>query len=113
MLLGIGRNGHIGFNEPFSVPQQPHAAVHARPDHAPTRPATSSAKERAAAGHHDGPGHHHGGRKILLLASGEHKANIIRETGRRADHRPRPGQLFCRNIPTRWCSWMRRPPAAN
>ncbi len=81
MLLGIGRNGHISFNEPFSVRNSrmrlcmldPVTRVDAAssffgeefvPTHAITMGLGSILESR----------------KILLLALGEHKARVIRET---------------------------------
>ena len=81
MLLGIGGNGHIGFNEPFSVRNSrmrlcmldPVTRVDAAssfygeefvPTHAITLGLASILESR----------------KILLLALGEHKARVIRDT---------------------------------
>ena len=80
MLLGIGRNGHIGFNEPFS------------PRHGRTRLCTLDPVTRRAAaadffGEDNVPaqaitmglGTILESRKIVLMALGEHKAAVIRE----------------------------------
>ncbi len=49
-ILGIGRTGHIGFNEPGSARGQPHAPDQARPADAPwMRPAISSARRTCPA----------------------------------------------------------------
>jgi glucosamine-6-phosphate deaminase len=80
MLLGIGTNGHIGFNEPFSNRRSR------------TRLATLDAVTRKAAASHfygeDNVPHQAitmglatilDARKVLLLALGEHKAPVIRQ----------------------------------
>ncbi|MHB1037722.1 MAG: glucosamine-6-phosphate deaminase [Pirellulales bacterium] len=79
-LLGIGRDGHIGFNEPFSVrnsrtrlatldpvTRKDAAADFFSQDNVPTQALTM------------GIGTVFEARKILLLALGEHKARIVRE----------------------------------
>jgi glucosamine-6-phosphate deaminase len=81
MILGIGRNGHIGFNEPFSARNSrtrlclldPVTRVDTASDfygeeNVPTHAVTIGLGTILEA------------RKILLLALGEHKAKIIRET---------------------------------
>ncbi|MDG2469347.1 MAG: glucosamine-6-phosphate deaminase [Pirellulaceae bacterium] len=80
VLLGIGSNGHIGFNEPFSVRQSrtrlctldPMTRKSASSDffgeqNVPTQAITMGLGTILEA------------RKILLLAQGEHKASIIKE----------------------------------
>jgi glucosamine-6-phosphate deaminase len=80
LLLGIGGNGHIGFNEPFSmrnsrtrlcmldpVTRKAAASDFFCEDNVPTQAITM------------GMGTILDARKILLLALGEHKASIIRE----------------------------------
>jgi glucosamine-6-phosphate deaminase len=80
-LLGIGRNGHIGFNEPFS-------ATNSRTRVATLDPVT---RRDAASDFFSeegvpmqaitmGLGTIFDARKIVLIALGEHKAGIIRET---------------------------------
>jgi glucosamine-6-phosphate deaminase len=79
-LLGIGRNGHIGFNEPFS------------PRHSRTRLATLdpitrkdaasdffSEENVPASAITMGIGTILDARKIILMALGEHKSTIVRE----------------------------------
>lgn len=79
-LLGIGRNGHIGFNEPFSVRKSrtrlctldPITRLAAASDffgeeNVPTQALTVGLGQILAARH------------VLLLALGEHKASIVRE----------------------------------
>lgn len=81
MLLGIGRNGHIGFNEPFSVRRSrtrlctldPITRIDAASDffgeeNVPTQAITM------------GLGTILDARQVLLIAFGEAKAPIIRET---------------------------------
>lgn len=81
MLLGIGRNGHIGFNEPFSirnsrtrlctldpVTRRSAASDFFGEENVPTQAITMGLGTILEA------------RKILLLALGEHKAAVIRET---------------------------------
>jgi glucosamine-6-phosphate deaminase len=91
MLLGIGRNGHIGFNEPFSIRNSrtrlctldPVTRIDAASDffgeeYVPTQAITM------------GLGTILDARKILLIALGESKAAIIRETleGEVSDRNP-------------------------
>jgi glucosamine-6-phosphate deaminase len=79
-LLGIGRNGHIGFNEPFSVPGSRTRLVTLDPitrrdassdffgeENVPVQAITMGLATIMSA------------RKVLLVALGEHKAPIIRE----------------------------------
>ncbi len=80
MLLGIGRNGHIGFNEPF-------CERHSRTRLITLDPVTR--KDAASDFFHEenvpshaltmGIGTIFEARKIVLMAFGEHKAPIIRE----------------------------------
>jgi len=80
MLLGIGRNGHIGFNEPFCernsrtrlitldpVTRKDASSDFFQEDNVPTQALTM------------GIGTIFESRKIILMAFGEHKAPIIRE----------------------------------
>ena len=80
-LLGIGRNGHIGFNEPFSmrksrtrmctldpITRQSAASDFFGEDNVPVQALTVGLGQILAARH------------VLLLALGEHKASIVRET---------------------------------
>ena len=79
-LLGIGRNGHIGFNEPFSV-------RHSRTRLCTLDPVTRRGAASDFFGEWNVPtqaitmglGTIFDARKVLLLALGEHKANIIQE----------------------------------
>lgn len=80
MLLGIGGNGHIGFNEPFS-------ARHSRTRLCTLDPVTRRAAASDFFGEENVPTHAITmgidtilqSRKILLMALGEHKAEIIKE----------------------------------
>ncbi|MBI1902204.1 MAG: glucosamine-6-phosphate deaminase [Planctomycetia bacterium] len=80
MLLGIGRDGHIGFNEPFSpkngrtqlvtldpVTRRDAAADFFGDENVPTHAVTMGIGTIMEA------------RKVILLAMGEHKAGIVRE----------------------------------
>ena len=80
LLLGIGRNGHIGFNEPFSIPNSRTRLASLDPitrrdaandffhaDNVPTHALTMGIATIFEAC------------QIMLLAFGEHKAAIIRE----------------------------------
>ena len=74
-LLGIGRTGHIGFNEPGSA-RQPHAPDHAGPgDPAGCRQRFLRRAVRAAARDHDGGRHDPRGRT-------SHHAGLRRRQGR-------------------------------
>jgi len=79
-LLGIGRNGHIGFNEPFSgrdsrthlatldpVTRKDASSSFFSEENVPTQALTM------------GVGTIFDARKVILIAMGEHKARIIRE----------------------------------
>jgi glucosamine-6-phosphate deaminase len=81
VLLGIGSNGHIGFNEPFSSPDSRTRMVQLDPasrrtaasdffglDNVPTQALTMGLGTILQA------------RKVLLMALGEHKARIVKET---------------------------------
>ena len=85
-ILGIGRTGHIGFNEPGSTPQQPHAAGHARPGDAPRRRQRFLRRgERAAPGDHDGRRHH-------PRRPQDRPHGVRRAQGRRSSARPSKGR---------------------
>jgi len=81
MLLGIGTNGHIAFNEPFSIPNS-------RTRLCTLDPVTRTAAASDFYGEENVPGQALtmglgtllDARKIVLMAIGEHKASIIRET---------------------------------
>lgn len=81
VLLGIGSNGHIGFNEPFSSPDSRTRLVQLDPasrrtaasdffglENVPTQALTMGLGTILQA------------RKVLLMALGEHKARIVKET---------------------------------
>jgi glucosamine-6-phosphate deaminase len=81
MLLGIGGNGHIGFNEPFSqrhsrtrlctldpVTRRAAASIFFGEENVPAQAVTMGLATILEA------------RKVLLLALGEHKAPIIQQT---------------------------------
>jgi glucosamine-6-phosphate deaminase len=80
-LLGIGRNGHIGFNEPFST--RTSRTRLAALDPVTKRDAASDFFSEENVPSHAitmGIGTILEARKIVLIALGEHKAGIIRET---------------------------------
>ena len=80
-LLGIGRNGHIGFNEPFSVRKS--RTRLATLDPITRKDAASdffSEENVPAQALTMGIGTILDARKIILIALGEHKARIVRET---------------------------------
>ncbi|MEC9094868.1 MAG: glucosamine-6-phosphate deaminase [Planctomycetota bacterium] len=80
LVLGIGGNGHIGFNEPFSIRQS-------RTRLCTLDPVTRKAASSDFFGEQNVPTHAITmglgtileARKVLLLALGEHKAPIIRD----------------------------------
>lgn len=80
MLLGVGGNGHVGFNEPFSI-------RHGRTRLCMLDPVTRRACASDFFGEANVPmqaitmglGTIFDARKVLLLALGEHKSQIIRE----------------------------------
>ena len=106
-ILGIGRTGHIGFNEPGSTRAQPHAAGHARPGHAPRRRQRLLRRgERAAPGAHDGRRHHpRGPQDRPAWRSASTRPPIVQQ-GRRGRDRPTPSPpASCSSTPTpRSCS---------
>ena len=79
LVLGLGRNGHLGFNEPGSAPDSPGRVVDLEPvsieanarwfdgDHAPAQGVTL------------GLGHLLAARRILLVAFGAAKADAVRQ----------------------------------
>ncbi|HEY5313008.1 MAG TPA: glucosamine-6-phosphate deaminase [Pirellulales bacterium] len=80
-LLGIGRNGHIGFNEPFSRPHSRTRLVTLDPvtrnDAASDFFSEENVPNQALT---MGIGTILEARKIVLIALGEHKAGIVRES---------------------------------
>jgi 6-phosphogluconolactonase/Glucosamine-6-phosphate isomerase/deaminase len=77
-LLGIGTDGHIGFNEPGLVVRVGHAREDAdRADPHGQRPLLRQRGRRAHALHHAGPLDHPAGAHLLLLAFGEGKAEAL------------------------------------
>lgn len=78
-ILGIGRTGHIGFNEPGSddttVTRQVHLDELTRSDAAPASAVLKCSHHR----HYHGRGYHHGAREVALMAWGEKKASIVKK----------------------------------
>ncbi len=80
-LLGVGRNGHIGFNEPFSVAESRTRVCILDP--VTRRDAADDFFSEEAVPMQAitmGLGTIFDARKIVLIALGEHKSGIIRET---------------------------------
>lgn len=80
-ILGVGGNGRIGFNEPFSIRQSRTRLCTLDP--VTVRSASSDffgEKNVPTQGLTMGLGTLLDARKVLLLALGEHKANVIKET---------------------------------
>ena len=113
LLLGIGRNGHIGFNEPFSaansrtrvctldpVTRRDAASDFFGEENVPTQAITM------------GLGTIFDARKIVLLALGEHKAEIIRETAE-GPATPRVPACYLREHPDATLLSIRPRPASS
>ena len=82
-LLGIGRTGHIGFNEPGSARDSRTRLITLDRSRASTRPATSSARRTCRAGRSRWASARSSTRgRSILMAFGEHKAPIIAQAGR-------------------------------
>ena len=79
-LLGIGRNGHIGFNEPDDCFAKGTHCVELTESTIEQTSAFSPARTRCRAVPIDGHSHHHDRKKVLVVASGEDKAWAIRES---------------------------------
>ena len=78
-ILGIGRTGHIGFNEPGSPRDSRTRMVTLDPVTGRTRPAISSARRTCPFRCSTmGVGTILEARKIVIIALGEHKARIVR-----------------------------------
>ena len=89
-LLGIGRTGHIGFNEPGSGKAEPHPADHARQGDADRRgERLLRPGERAATRDHDGRRHNsrsaEGDHARVRRAQGEHPRGSRREASEPVD----------------------------
>ncbi len=98
-LLGIGRNGHIGFNEPFSATSSRTRV--ATLDPITRRDAASdffSEENVPMQAITMGLGTIFDARKIVLIALGEHKASIIRQTAE-GDPTPRVPACYLRQHP--------------
>ena len=105
-ILGIGRTGHIGFNEPGSHPPQPDAHGHARPGDAPRRRQQLLRRgERAAPGPHHGRRHHPRRQQDradgLRRAQGPHRAARRRGADQRRRRRQLPAAAHRRHLPAR------------
>jgi glucosamine-6-phosphate deaminase len=98
MLLGVGRNGHIGFNEPFSpqscrtrlatldpMTRRDAASDFFGEENVPTQAITMGLATILEA------------RQIILMALGEHKAHIIQETVERPTSDRVPASILQRH----------------
>ena len=100
-LLGLGANGHVGFNEPPCLPEAPcrcvalspatcqqnAAAFGGDPEAVPNRAITLGLAEILAAD------------QLLLVVTGEAKAQILRQA---LEEPP------CAEVPASWLQWHRR-----
>ena len=81
MLLGIGRDGHIGFNEPYTSRNSRTQLVTLDPVTRTDAASDFFGKENVPTQAIPmGIGTIYEARKIILIAMGEHKAGIVRET---------------------------------
>ena len=79
-LLGIGQNGHLGFNEPVSsLRSRTRIKVLSPVTRAQNAPLFSPAREMPHRAITMGVGYYSGCRRCLLLATGEDKAEIVAE----------------------------------
>jgi glucosamine-6-phosphate deaminase len=98
MLLGVGRNGHIGFNEPFSplngrtrlvrldpITRRDAASDFFGEENVPTQAITMGLATILES------------RRIVLMALGEHKANIVREMVERPASERVPASILQRH----------------
>ena len=109
-LLGIGRTGHVGFNEPGSK-------ITSRTRMVTLDPVTRRDAADGFFGEKNVPhqaltmgvGTILEARKIVILAFGEHKAPIVQRPSKGTSRTPLP-PVSCRSIRTRPSSWIRQPP---
>jgi len=78
-VLGIGMNGHIGFNEPGSGPNSRTRVVRLAEQTVEVNRAKTEAEELPSFALSMGIGTIMDAREIMLLASGDAKANIVRQ----------------------------------
>ncbi len=78
-VLGIGMNGHIGFNEPGSAPNSRTRVVRLADQTVQVNRAKTAAEELPAFALSMGIGTIMDAREIILLANGDAKAGIIRQ----------------------------------
>ena len=98
-LLGIGRTGHIGFNEPGSGRNSRTQAHYARPHYPPRRgERLLRRRERAASGDHDG--RRHDSRRSASGADGfwRRESRALSPRRSRAKSPPRLRRASCRSI---------------
>lgn len=79
VLVGIGGNGHVGFNEPGSTPSSPTRAVELEPTTLEGAVARYGAAARPTGGLTLGLDRILAAGEVWLLVTGEHKAAILRE----------------------------------
>ena len=78
-VLGLGPNGHLGFNEPPSAPDAPSRAVALTPDSLRSNAAYWGGEDRVPREAMTmGLGPILGARRVLLLVTGAHKHRVLR-----------------------------------
>ena len=78
-VLGLGPNGHLGFNEPPSPPDAPSRAVRLTPESVTSNAAYWGGEDRVPREAMTmGMGALLGARRVLLLVSGAHKHRVLR-----------------------------------
>ena len=88
-ILGIGANGHIGFNEPAdALEAETHVAELCRPRRGPRTPDCSAATSTRVPSHALSMGMATilQAREIVLMATGAEKSDAVAADDRRADH---------------------------
>ena len=78
VLLGLGTNGHVGFNEPGTLPDSPTRIVRLAASSRTTATARYGAASEPAAGVTIGLDRILSAREVWLLVTGEHKAAMLR-----------------------------------
>jgi len=78
VLLGLGTNGHVGFNEPGTLPDSPTRIVRLAASSRTTATARYGAASEPAAGVTIGLARILSAREVWLLVTGEHKAAMLR-----------------------------------
>jgi glucosamine-6-phosphate deaminase len=78
VVLGLGMNGHVGFNEPGSMPDSPTRIVRLAASSRQAAMARYGASRVPSAGVTVGMDRILGAREVWLLVTGERKARILR-----------------------------------